>query len=57
MPSKILRCKCVHEAQDKLHGKGNRVFNAGGKNKETTFTCTVCSSSQENRNVVAPKKK
>lgn len=39
----IIKCVCVHEGQDKLHGKGMRVYNpgkdAGGGVK---WRCTVC---------------
>ena len=43
LESKILRCTCAHAGQDKLHGKGMRVFNKlGGKDKHDTYRCTVC---------------
>lgn len=35
----IFKCKCQHEQQDNLHGKGNRVMNATAKDQ---FRCTVC---------------
>ena len=31
-------CKCVHEYQDKVYGKGVRLFNVGIKDAK----CTVC---------------
>ena len=34
----ILPCTCTHEAQDKIHGKGRRVWNVG----KTHRKCTVC---------------
>lgn len=34
----IKPCSCKSEYQDKLYGKGNRLFNEGVKN----VTCTVC---------------
>lgn len=34
----IKTCKCKHEYQDKVYGKGNRVHNPGPK----SITCTVC---------------
>ena len=34
----ISSCTCKHKEQDKLHGKGNRVFNQGTKE----YRCTVC---------------
>lgn len=37
-PCKIMKCKCAHEGQDKLHGKGMRVFNPCAKGHR----CTVC---------------
>ena len=36
----IGRCSCVHEGQDKINGKGMRVFNKGIKGHK----CTVCGS-------------
>jgi len=46
MPSKILKCKCAHEAQDKLYGPHMRVFNARESKRpdEREYTCTVCNS-------------
>lgn len=57
MPSKIFKCTCEHDAQDSLHGKGNRVFNSGGKNKETTYSCTVCSKNVEYKGALVTIKK
>lgn len=39
----IAKCSCQHEMQDKLHGKGNRVFNIYSKGGR----CTVCGTSKE----------
>ncbi len=36
----ILNCSCNHEGQDKLYGKGRRVFNE--TKKPDTYRCTVC---------------
>jgi len=40
-------CTCKHEGQDKLHGKGTRIFNAafgkGGAFRDR-YRCTVCLS-------------
>lgn len=36
----IANCTCSHEYQDKLYGKGKRVFNAG----KAVYRCTVCKS-------------
>lgn len=41
MAVKIIRCDCVHEYQDKLYGKGNRVCNVM-KNADKA-RCSVCS--------------
>jgi len=38
--TKILKCNCVSEFQDKTYGVGNRVFNESEKGA----TCTVCGS-------------
>ena len=42
--SKIVRCKCKHEGQDSIHGKGNRVANetAKGSAGKLVVRCTVC---------------
>jgi hypothetical protein len=43
MASKIMKCTCENEFQDKEHGKGNRVFNSCGKDKATAgWRCTAC---------------
>ena len=34
----IYPCKCNHEVQDKMYGKGRRVYNIGKTDKK----CTVC---------------
>jgi hypothetical protein len=42
---KILPCTCVNETQDKMHGKGNRLFNPCKPAKlpsEKWYRCTVC---------------
>lgn len=39
----IKECSCEHEEQDKLHGKGKRVFNVLQKDKNSNNArCTVC---------------
>lgn len=41
----IIKCNCVHKAQDKLHGQGNRVGNelkSKGPGFPTEYRCTVC---------------
>lgn len=35
----ILTCTCKNEQQDKIHGKGKRVYNEATQNK---YRCTVC---------------
>ncbi len=35
-----IKCKCTHEVQDKLHGKGVRIANP--KANPDHVTCTVC---------------
>jgi hypothetical protein len=42
----IFQCTCKHAAQDKLHGKGNRVFNA--MTKRDGWRCTVCKREKMN---------
>jgi hypothetical protein len=36
----IMTCTCIHEGQDKIHGKNQRVFNALLNDKG--YRCTVC---------------
>ncbi len=38
--TKILKCTCKHDFQDKRYGKGKRVFNVSTKNND--YRCTVC---------------
>jgi len=38
----IISCTCTHEYQDKLYGKGRRVFNEG----KTNYKCTVCKATK-----------
>lgn len=38
MSSRIFKCNCRHDFQDKQHGKGKRVYNEGVK----VWRCTVC---------------
>lgn len=38
--TKIVKCTCQHEWQDKQYGKGNRVMNKTTKLDE--YRCTVC---------------
>ena len=35
----IINCKCEHESQDKIHGKGRRV---GNETLKGSYRCTVC---------------
>lgn len=39
----IIKCNCKHEAQDKLHGAGNRVHNSG----KGIYRCTVCKDTKK----------
>lgn len=41
--TKILKCDCKHDVQDKIYGKGNRLHNKGLKQ----YTCTVCEKKRE----------
>ena len=38
--SVVMHCGCVHDGQDKIHGKGMRVHNRCDGNKAAR--CTVC---------------
>jgi hypothetical protein len=48
--TKILECKakCKHDYQDKLYGKGQRVFNEmmAKKGEGHLFRCTVCKATR-----------
>lgn len=35
----ILMCVCIHDTQDRIHGRGKRVHNV---TKAGTARCTVC---------------
>jgi len=40
---KILECDCNNGYQDRLHGRGKRLFNRGkAKNGKVPFYCTCC---------------
>lgn len=43
MASKIIKCTCKSEYQDKKYGAGNRVSNEVNKTPGQ-FRCTVCGS-------------
>jgi len=42
--AKIFRCKCKNEGQDRLHGKGMRVFSPMKKVEKQAqqYRCSVC---------------
>ena len=41
--TKIMPCTCSHEEQDKLYGKGRRVFNRMNPSSNIKeWRCTVC---------------
>jgi len=44
---KVMKCDCQHEGQDKLYGRGMRLFNPQGKGKDQgdSYICTVCGKS------------
>lgn len=47
MRTKVMTCKCHHEAQDKLHGKDQRVHNPAGGKQGGKWRCTVCGDTKE----------
>lgn len=47
----IYECVCQHEYQDKLYGKGRRVWNPLGVQGKSGIRCTVCK--RENTSVIA----
>ena len=42
----IIKCKCAHDGQDKIHGDGLRVANLTLKTdaSKQTVRCTVCTA-------------
>lgn len=40
--SKIMKCTCAHEYQDRVYGKSMRLFNPIGKSQDSGYRCTVC---------------
>ena len=42
MTTKIMRCGCPHEYQDKEYGKMKRLHNEAGQGRDKAWTCTVC---------------
>ena len=43
--SKIMACDCQHESQDKLYGKGMRLWNQLGDSD--SYRCTVCGNTNK----------
>lgn len=44
--TKVLKCKCTSEFQDKVYGKGMRLHNVTEDKKKAS--CTVCEGSAKN---------
>lgn len=40
--SKVLKCSCKSDFQDKTYGKNMRLFNEIGKDGTGGYRCTVC---------------
>ena len=40
--TRIMKCDCEHEFQDKRYGKGKRVHNEMVPKNGKTYRCTVC---------------
>jgi hypothetical protein len=51
MPTKIKKCDCKDEFQDKRYGKGRRVMNHAPMkgNMPSRFRCTVCAKEHGSR--------
>lgn len=47
----IYPCTCTHPDQDKMYGKGKRVWNALGFMGKSGIRCTVCG--KEDKTVIA----
>ena len=53
MSTTLVKCKCQHEQQDAMYGKGVRVANATAKGLNR---CTVCNTEQQPRYAEPPVK-
>lgn len=42
--TKVMKCSCEHQGQDRMYGKGNRLFNVTIKGKQgpEVYRCTIC---------------
>ncbi len=49
--TKVMSCICLHDSQDKLHGKTNRVHNLAekGQGGDSGWRCTVCNNVQNSK--------
>lgn len=45
--TKIIRCTCKNEQQDKIYGENMRVHNSKSDPEKNGYRCTVCQ--KENR--------
>lgn len=54
MSTQIIKCRCRHEYQDQLYGRGNRVHNPVGNG---SWTCTVCGLPHTVEGAAAPENK
>ncbi len=52
MNENVLKCSCVHEHQDKIYGKGQRVHTKSNKGHR----CTVCNNVQSDGSTPSRKK-
>lgn len=43
----VRTCRCVHDAQDEIYGRGKRVFNRAINKNGTYWRCTVCEAEQQ----------
>ena len=49
MGTKVIKCVCINEYQDKKYGEQKRVHNIGGTKDEPTYTCTVCGKKKNHK--------
>lgn len=49
MATKVMTCSCANAGQDKLHGKGVRVYNRTktAQGQTPQWRCTVCGAKKE----------
>lgn len=55
--TKVIKCICKSEFQDKIYGEGKRLHNMTSKQNNTVARCTVCSKENNISSTPSSKKK